>query len=226
MTLAKDIKIRVAYRLLLWASKPTLVARFGNARFNEIKHAADSKLKAILPRIPTLRGSNFDLNYSFIVAYVPLHHAFRQFDETKGSADALLWMANEKLLRRVPGVIWRGVGKASLRSRKVTAIRALQRRGEAGLLDPLDYRVQVQELPEGGYVCTFTECAALKVLQSIDEAQVFPAACRLDYLMAHLSGIRFERNKTLADGDDGCDSHILGLGATIWAPERGFVGRK
>jgi hypothetical protein len=190
------------------------------------RHASDSKLKAILPRIPPLRGSNFDLNYSFIVAYVPLHHAFRQLDETKGSADALLWMANEKLLRKVTGVIWRAVGRASLRSRKVTAIRALQQRGEAGLLDPLDYRVQVQELREGGYVCTFTECAALKVLQSIDEAQVFPAACRLDYLMAHLSGIRFERNKTLADGDDGCDGHILGLGATIWAPERGFVGRK
>lgn len=226
MISAKDIKIRVACRLLLWAAKPTLVARFGKVRFNQIRSAADAKLKAILPRIPPLRGSNFDLNYSFIVAYVPLHHAFRQFDETKGSADALLWMANETLLRKVPGAIWRAIGKASLRSRKVTAIRALQQRGEAGLLDPLDYRIQVQEMSEGGYVCTFTECAALKVLRSIGEAEVFPAACRLDYLMAHLSAIRFERNKTLSDGDDGCDNHILGLGETVWAPETGFANRK
>lgn len=143
MTSAKDIKIMAAYRLLMWAATPTLVAGFGKARFNQIRSAADAKLNAILPRIPPLHGSSFNLNYSFIVAFLPLHHAFRQFDETKGSADALLWMANEKLLRKVPGVIWRAIGRASLRSRKVTAIRALQQRGEAGLLDPLDYRVQV-----------------------------------------------------------------------------------
>jgi len=63
-------------------------------------------------------------------------------------------------------------------------------------------------------------------MRSIGEAQVFPAACRLDYLMAHLSGIRFERHNTLADGDEGCDNHILGLGETIWAPESGFTNQK
>jgi len=44
--------------------------------------------------------------------------------------------------------------------------------------------------------------------------------------MAHLSDIRFERHKTLADGDDGCDNHIPGLGEIIWAPESGFTNRK
>jgi len=63
-------------------------------------------------------------------------------------------------------------------------------------------------------------------MRSIGEAQVFPAACRLDYLMAQPSGIRFERHNTLADGDDGRDNHILGLGETIWAPESGFTNQK
>ena len=44
--------------------------------------------------------------------------------------------------------------------------------------------------------------------------------------MAQPSGIRFERHNTLADGDDGRDNHILGLGETIWAPESGFTNRK
>lgn len=226
MISAKDLKIRLAYRLLLWAAKPTLVERFGTVRFTEIRSAADAKLAALLPKIPPLRGSHFDLNYTFIVAYVPLHHAFRQFDEIRASADALLWTANEQLLRKVPAWIWRATGRTGLKASKVNGIQALQHRGEAGLLDPNDYRVQVLVRGDGGYDCTFTHCAALTVLRSIGEDHVFPAACRLDYLMAHLSGIRFERSKTLADGDESCNNHIRGLGETVWAPEQGFSKRK
>lgn len=221
-----DLKIKLAYRLLLWAAKPTLIQRFGKARFAHIRSAANAKLAALLPRIPPLRGSAFDLNYNFIMAYVPLHHAFRQFDETRASADALLWMANEKLLRMVPGWLWRFRGRAELKSSSMQARRALQQRGDAGLLDPLDFRVKIRPRVEGGYDCKFTQCAGLTVLRSIGETEVFPAPCRIDYLIAHLSGIRFERSKTLADGDDGCDGHVLGLGETVWAPESGFSNRK
>jgi hypothetical protein len=44
--------------------------------------------------------------------------------------------------------------------------------------------------------------------------------------MANLMGIKFERNKTLADGDDCCNNHVLGSGFTEWSPEKGFELRK
>lgn len=53
------------------------------------------------------------------------------------------------------------------------ALRALQHRAELGLLDPLDFRVQVLARSEGGDDCTFTRCAALTVLRSIGESEVF-----------------------------------------------------
>ncbi len=59
-----------------------------------------------------------------------------------------------------------------------------------------DFFVQVQMRSEGGYICIFTAYAPFKVLRSLDAARISPTACRLDYLMARLSGIRFERRKT------------------------------
>ena len=83
-----------------------------------------------------MRGSHFELNYTFIMAYASRHHAFRKFDETRDSADAMLWMAIEKLMRKIPGWLWRKMGRANLRTGKVNRIRALQQRGAAGLLEP------------------------------------------------------------------------------------------
>lgn len=50
--------------------------------------------------------------------------------------------------------------------------------------------------------------------------------CRLDYLMANIKGNKFERTKTLADGDDCCNCNMMGLGYTEWSPEKGFEQRK
>lgn len=108
----------------------------------------------------------------------------------------------------------------------VKSLRAAQARGEAGLLNPMDWRVEIEEPAEGGYRSTMTQCGALQALRAIGEDGVFPYACRIDYLMASLMGLRFVRTKTLADGDECCDNYIAGLGRTEWAPERGFEDRR
>jgi len=41
-----------------------------------------------------------------------------------------------------------------------------------------------------------------------------------------LRGFRYERDKTIADGDVMCNNHFMGLGLTDWSPEKGFSTRK
>ena len=66
----------------------------------------------------------------------------------------------------------------------VKSLRAAQARGEAGLLNPMDWRVEIDEPAEGGYRSTMTQCGALQALRAIGEDGVFPCACRIDYLVA------------------------------------------
>ena len=106
------------------------------------------------------------------------------------------------------------------------SLRAAQLKGEQGLLHPRDWRVVIEEPAEGGHRTTWTQCGALQALRAIGEDGVFPYACRIDYLMANLMGLRFVRTKTLADGDDCCNNYIAGPGFTEWAPEKGFEHRK
>jgi hypothetical protein len=47
---------------------------------------------------------------------------------------------------------------------------------------------------------------------------VFPCFYMLDYLMANLTGLRFVRPKTLADGDHCCNNYIAAPRFTEWAP--------
>ena len=220
------MNIELAYQLLVCAGKRDIINEYGQEVYVAIKKISDAKLKEILPKIPKLKNSHFDFNYKFIVAYVPIYYAFKQFDETTDNADRLLWMMNEELLRKIPRYIWRLIGRLSLNKSLKKKQKALQKSGEEGLLDPLDFRIQVIECDDGSYFCNFVECGAYKVLKMIGEDYIFPSACRIDYLVANLSGLKFERNKTIADGDDCCNNHIMGCGYTEWSPENGFIDRK
>lgn len=220
------MKTRTAYRVLMFANSAYLKETYGEAFYRQFRQVADAKLKDLLPKIPDLSSSIAAMSYGFITPYVPLFYAFTQFQETKDKAGELLWVMNENLLERFPSALRVLLGRMATSKASVSLQRDAQLRGECGLLDPMDWRIVVEEDTDGGHRSTWTQCGALKALRSIGEDGVFPYACRIDYLMANLMGLKFSRTKTLADGDDCCNNYIAGPGFTEWAPEKGFHSRK
>jgi hypothetical protein len=212
------MKTRTAYRILRFANAGHLRQTYGADFYVRFKQVAEDKLRELLPKLPDLGDSVASTSYAFITAYVPFFHAFRQFDQTREQAGELLWVMNENMLRRIPSTIRALLGRISTSKAMVRSLRAAQRRGEQGLTHPMDWCMKISEPAEGGYCTTWTRCGALQVLRSIGEDGVFPYACRIDYLMANLMGLRFTRTKTLADGDDCCNNYIAGPGVTEWAP--------
>jgi hypothetical protein len=220
------MKTRTAYRVLMFANAPYLRQSYGETFYRNFRLAADGKLRELVPRIPDLGDSVASMSYAFITAYVPLFHGFKQFDETMDRAGELLWVMNENLLERFPSAVRTLLGRMATSNSMLKSLRAAQLKGEQGLLHPMDWRVALEEPAEGGHRTTWTPSGALQALRSIGEDGVFPYACRIDYLMANLMGLRFVRTKTLADGDDCCNNYIAGPGLTEWAPEKGFERRK
>jgi hypothetical protein len=130
------------------------------------------------------------------------------------------------MLQRFPAALRALLGRMATCETMLKSLRAAQRKGELGLLHPMDWRVKVEEPVEGRHRTTWTQCGALQVQRSIGADGVFPYACRVDYLMADLMGLRFIRTKILADGDDCCNNHITGPAFTEWTPQKGFDHHK
>ena len=220
------MKTRTAYRILMFANAEYLRQTYGDDFYVRFRKMADDKLQELIPKIPDLSDSVASMSYAFITAYVPFFHAFKQFDKTRDQAGELLWVMNEHMLKRFPSAIRIMLGRMATSKAMIKSLQAAQLRGEQGLLHPMDWRIKVEQPAEGGYCSTWTQCGALQALRAIGEDGVFPYACRIDYLMANLMGLKFTRTKTLADGDDCCNNYIAGPGFTEWAPEKGFKHRR
>jgi hypothetical protein len=218
------MKVSTAYRLLMFANKRYIARTYCLDFYRRLRSVADGKLAELAPRVPDIGKSIFAMNYAFIVACVPFVHAFKQFDETKATAGELVWTINENLFDMIPALLWKMMGKSAFGGRMSKRFKQAQDRGERGLLKPMDWRLRV--LPGEGLRYDITQCGALEVLRGLGEADVFPYACRLDHLMANRAGYRFERTRTLADGDACCNMSITGLGFTEWSPEKGFELRR
>jgi hypothetical protein len=177
-----EMKTRTAYWVMIFANAAYLRQNHGEAFCRTFRSAADDKLRELIPRIPDRGDSVASMSYEFITAFVPLFHAFKQFDESRDLAGELLWVMNESLLQRFPSAIRRLLGRIATSKTVLRALRTAQLKGEKGLLHPLDWRVMIEEPAEGGCRTTWTQCGALQALRAIGEDGVFPYACRIDYL--------------------------------------------
>lgn len=71
-----------------------------------------------------------------------------------------------------------------------------------------------------------TRCGMRTLAKDFDALGMFPAVCRVDYLMFSIMGGGFQRNKTLGDGDSCCNCIYTIGGKCDWNPEKGFKNRK
>lgn len=220
------MKPTIAYKLLILANKKYIKRIYGVDYYKKFKLIANEKIKELKPKIPDIGKSIYSLNYAFIIAYVPFYHAFNQFNETKDKAGELIYLINENLIKKIPTFILLKMGKINTSEKWIKKLKEEQKKGELGLLHPMDWKIEVLENDDGTYYCNMKECGALKVLKELEEDNIFPYPCRIDYLMAHLTGNKFERTKTLGDGNECCNNYMMGLGNTEWSPEKGFNQRK
>jgi hypothetical protein len=84
------VKTRTAYRVMMFANAAYLRQTYGEAFYRSFRAAADDKLMELIPRIRDLGDSVASMSYAFITAYVPFHHAFKRFNETRDRAGELL----------------------------------------------------------------------------------------------------------------------------------------
>lgn len=216
---------RLIYRAGMLRAHRAVARQYGQEFWRRFAAEAASALDEVIAKTPDIGSTIFAFNYAFTPAYIAWYRAARAQGLTQAQTDSLLWLFNEGIITLVPKFARRAYMDAYLRAfrKKAPAHEALC---AAGRVHPYDYRLKYIEGGQNTFGIDITECGMLKLARDFGAEGIFPAVCRVDYLMAHLMGSGFERTKTLGDGDDCCNCRYTIGGTCEWAPEKGFVERK
>lgn len=214
---------RFLFRVFNFIAKKNIIKKWGKEFYLTYLKMAKKKLQELEYELPHRVDSHFDADYKGIVACVPIYYSLMQQNISHNEINMIIWETFEGLYKFVPKSLMRGKMKYM---KMLERLRLYQRKGEQGLLEKNDWIMEIKEEDGGSYYCTVVECGAYKILKNKGYDFVFPCMCRLDYFLMNLRGFKFERDKTIGDGYDVCNNHIMGLGFTEWAPEKGFSSRK
>jgi len=215
------MKTRFLFRILNVFARRYIIKKWGKEFYSSYKKAAKQKLCEIESELPSNVDHFFQADYQGIVACIPIYFALMKQNVDRNDIDKVVWKTIEGVYKLMPP---KG-GKRTYR-KILNGLKAYQKKGEMGLLGKNDWVLEIEEEDKGSYFCRVTECGARKILADKGYDYIFPCMCRVDHLTMSVRGFRYERDKTIADGDDVCNNHFMGLGNTEWAPEKGFSTRK
>jgi len=217
----KNLTTRFLFLIYNLFAKKYIIEKWGKEFYSAYKKTAKQKLRKIESELPASVNGFFQSDYQSIVTCVPIYYALMEQKIDRNEIDMVIWKTIEGVYRWLPP---KG-GKKRYRQ-ILEGWKAYQKKGEMGLLGKNDWVLKIEEEDNGSYYCRVTECGARKILANKGYDFIFPCICRIDHLTMSLRGFRFERDRTIADGDDVCNNHIMGLGITEWAPEKGFLTRR
>ncbi len=216
---------RLIFKVGMARSKGTVKKRYSK-EFQRSFYAASRKyFKAIAGKTPDIGKSLFAFNYAFGPAYIAWYKAACDLGLSKEDIEKILWLMNEKIITVIPGFARSAYGKQYLDAfRKKAPLH--EKCMEAGAVHPYDYLIKF--LPEDNthFGINIERCGMRTLAADFDALGIFPAVCRVDYMIGAYLHSGFERTKTLGDGDECCNCRYTIGGVCEWAPEKGFGKRK
>lgn len=211
---------RFIYRTGMLCSRKTLTTRYGEAFWQSFAQRSARWLDAVIAETPDIGNTIFAFNYAFTPAYIAWYKAAQELGLDKNQTDRLLWTLNEGIITLVPrwaGSLYMSSYLKSFRKKAPEHERLCQ----AGHVHPYDYKLRYISIDDKTFGIDITECGMLKLARDFDAEGIFPAVCRVDYIMSQYMGAGFARTKTLGDGDDCCDCRYTIGGTCTWQPGDG-----
>jgi hypothetical protein len=202
-----------------------LCAQYGVAFYNDFAARSAKILHEVISKTPDIGSTLFSFNYAFTPAYIAWYKAACALNINEKEIQDLLWLLNERIITVVPRFCMKAFVKAYLKNfRKKAPLH--EKRMADGTVHPYDYRIKFRDVNKTTFEIDITRCGMMSLARDLDALGIFPAVCRVDYMLFSYMGAGFKRTKTLGDGDDHCNCRYIIGGACEWATEKGFEGRK
>ena len=74
---------------------------------------------------------------------------------------------------------------------------------------PLNWKFTHEKISSDEYLTTYTRCGVVEFAKQENCLNMAKYLCKIDFISYDLMGTTLDRSKTLADGDDVCDFHVI-----------------
>lgn len=205
--------------------KKAFINEYGEGFYQQFCLLSVENLDKDLPWVPDISKSIFKLNYYWILCYFAWFKALKHLGQPVDQAIQTVWFINEEYFKSWPRPFLRMIGKVMYSGGHRRKAREAAEKAKNDQLHPYDWKIRYLDIDKNTYQLDIYECGALKLGKLLDAEEMFPAICRLDYLLSHYFGNEFKRQGTLADGWDCCDSRFHFPGYTPWPVPMDIEGR-
>lgn len=213
------------YHLGMIRSHRAMEKKFGKEYTIRFTAMSDRYFKQVVRKTPDIGNSVFAFNYAFAPAYIAWYKTAAELGANSNDIQKLLWLMSEKVITTIPPFFRKAYGKIYLNSfRKKAPLH--EKKEIQGKVHAYDFFIHFIPKSKRQFGIDITRCGMRTLAADFDALGIFPAVCRVDYMIAEYLHLGFTRTKTLGDGDDCCNCHYEIGGICRWAPEEGFKNRK
>ncbi|MGC6174625.1 L-2-amino-thiazoline-4-carboxylic acid hydrolase [Lacrimispora sp. 38-1] len=213
------------YHIGMIRSHGAMVKRYGKDYTMRFTATSDRYFKQVSKKTPDIGKSVFSFNYAFAPAYIAWYKTAVELGTNDNNIQDLLWLMNEKIITAIPSFFRKACGRMYLNSfRKKAPMH--EKREMQGKVHTYDFLIHFIPKGKSHFGIDITRCGLRTIAADFDALGIFPAVCRVDYMIGEYLHLGFIRTKTLGDGDDCCNCRYEIGGMCRWAPEEGFENRK
>ncbi len=206
------------YRIGMLRSKKRLIAKYGRDFYKRFSSLSSRHLSQVIPKTPSIGNTIFSFNYAFTPAYIAWYKAAREIGLGDGELDKLLWLMNERIIAALPKCLAKLFMKIYLKNFRKRAPEH-EMLCKQGKVHDYDYILRFRDISETTFEIDIRRCGMMTLAKDFEAEGIFPAVCRVDYMMSAYMGAGFERTKTLGDGDDCCNCRYILGGRCQWPLE-------
>jgi len=213
------------YHLGMIRSHGAMEKKFGKEYTMLFTATSDRYFIQVDRKTPDIGKSVFAFNYAFAPAYIAWYKTAVELGTNDNDIQKLLWLMSEKIITTIPPCFRRNCGRIYLNSfRKKAPLH--EKKEIQGKVHAYDFFIHFIPKDKKRFGIDITRCGMRTIAADFDALGIFPAVCRVDYMISEYLHLGFTRTKTLGDGDDCCNCHYEIGGICRWAPEEGFENRK
>ncbi len=201
-----------------WMMTP-LANRYGKEFARAVAEQARKEYEALIPQTPFIGGAKNRWTSNLIesVQILALHRALQAQGRPLGETAEVLREAMQIRLAQYPGLLLRLIGRLQFSRLFLNGLRRQAHESQKRVYpDNFVADIVLGDGKEFDWGIDFTECAILKFYKAQNAAELLPYVCQVDYLTSAAFGLGLVRTKTLADGNEKCNSRLKRGRDTIW----------
>ena len=177
---------------------------YPNTDFNPVKRAIMKEYKAMIERTPGIGGNINESNLIGACFFFSMAKANPNL--TPLLLDEIIdYIMRSNFMKKV----YNGKKKkGTVFSEKVQNKKIVEAKKSHNSIYKMDWEF-TYEKKEDEFYCTYTKCGVCK-LAAIEHVEEFlPCMCKMDYAKFELLGAELIRTKTLSNGDECCNFHVI-----------------